>query len=153
VLRSDETVTGNRVEGGKRKTATTQHPWVWLSTLQAGVVNANVQMGHLRWKNEKDGWNDLTQNRMLKHRFLHACKHRVNTNKPRGRSGCGPHSLDALSRVCTVCGFHVAPLQVLLGLQTHVPGSGTKTLSLYAAESGADWSSGRVTLDPSYRCF
>ena len=91
VLRSDETVTENRVEGGKRKTVTTQHHWVWLSTLQAGVVNAKMlwQMGHLRWKNENNGWDDLTQNWMLKHGFLHACKHRVKINKPGGGQDVG----------------------------------------------------------------
>jgi hypothetical protein len=33
-------------------------------------------LGHDRWKNENNGWNDLTQNWALKHGFLHACKHR-----------------------------------------------------------------------------
>jgi hypothetical protein len=91
VLRSDETVTETRVEGGKRKRVTTRHHWVWLSTLEGGIVKAKVlwQMGHLRWKNENNGWNDLTQNWMLKHGFLHACKHRVKVNKPEDDQNAG----------------------------------------------------------------
>ena len=34
------------------------------------------KLGHDRWKNENNGWNDLTQNWAIKHGFLHACKHR-----------------------------------------------------------------------------
>ena len=33
-------------------------------------------LGHARWKQENNGWNDLTQNWSLKHGFLHACRHR-----------------------------------------------------------------------------
>lgn len=84
VLRSDETVAEHRVQGGELKMVITLHHWVWLSTLDSGSVNAKVlwQMGHLRWKNENNGWNDLTQNWMLKHGFLHACKHRVKLVQP-----------------------------------------------------------------------
>jgi hypothetical protein len=84
VLRSDETITEHRVQGGKLKTAVTLHNWVWLSTLDSRNVKARMlwQMGHLRWKNENNGWNDLTQNWMLKHGFLHACKHRVKRIQP-----------------------------------------------------------------------
>ena len=41
-------------------------------------------LGHDRWKNENNGWNDLTQNWALKHGFLHACKHR-----PKARAADG----------------------------------------------------------------
>ncbi len=34
------------------------------------------RLGHSRWKQENNGWNDLTQNWAWKHGFLHACKHR-----------------------------------------------------------------------------
>jgi len=79
VLRSEETVTQHRIEGGERTPVTTLHTWVWLSTIHCAGVSAKMlwRMGHLRWKNENNGWNDLTQNWMLKHGFLHACKHRV----------------------------------------------------------------------------
>lgn len=79
VVRSDETVTQNCVRGGQRKLVTTEHQWVWISTLDAKAVNAKTlrQMGHLRWKNANNGWNDLTQNWGMKHGFLHACRHRV----------------------------------------------------------------------------
>jgi len=109
-----------------------------------GFVNAKLlwQMGHLRWENENNGRNDLTQNRMLKHGFLHACRYRVKTNNPGGGQDAG-RSLDALCHVCPIYGFQVASLQVLSGSQNHVPGSGTRTLSLYGAESAGDSSSGR----------
>jgi hypothetical protein len=79
VLRSDERVTENRVCGGKLNPVTTDHRWIWISTLDSKTVNAKTlrQMGHMRWKNENNGWNDLTQNWGMKHGFLHACKHRV----------------------------------------------------------------------------
>lgn len=79
VVRSDETVTRNCVSGGQRKPITTEHQWIWISTLDSKAVNAKTlrQLGHLRWKNENNGWNDLTQNWGMKHGFLHACRHRV----------------------------------------------------------------------------
>lgn len=79
VVRSDETVTQTCVRGGRRQPVTTEHQWIWISTLDAQAVNAKTlrQMGHLRWKNENNGWNDLTQNWRMKHGFLHACRHRV----------------------------------------------------------------------------
>ena len=36
------------------------------------------QLGHDRWKNENNGWMDLTKHWALKHGFLHACRHRPN---------------------------------------------------------------------------
>ena len=79
VVRSDEQVTEHRVRGGQRTPVTTEHHWVWISTLDAKTVNARTlrQLGHMRWRNENNGWNDLTQNWGMKHGFLHACKHRV----------------------------------------------------------------------------
>jgi hypothetical protein len=40
----------------------------------AGVIVRGL--GHDRWKQENNGWNDLTQNWAFKHGFLHACRHR-----------------------------------------------------------------------------
>lgn len=84
VLRAEETVTQHRIEGGERTSATTLHTWIWVSTMHGASVRAQAlwRMGHLRWKNENNGWNDLTQNWMLKHGFLHACKHRVKRIHP-----------------------------------------------------------------------
>jgi len=42
------------------------------------------RLGHDRWKQENNGWNDLTQNWALKHGFLHACRHRTKTSSQEG---------------------------------------------------------------------
>jgi hypothetical protein len=42
-------------------------------------------VGHARWKNENNGWNDLTQHWAFKHGFLHACKHRPQQLSPSGQ--------------------------------------------------------------------
>ena len=51
---------------------------MWISTLDPKLFTPTQVrgLGHDRWKNENNGWNDLTQNWALKHGFLHACKHR-----------------------------------------------------------------------------
>ena len=78
VLRAEERVTESHFRQGKRTTETTSHQWVWITTLPTPTFPAKAvwQLGHTRWKNENNGWNDLTQNWALKHGFLHACKHR-----------------------------------------------------------------------------
>ncbi|MGO9271786.1 MAG: hypothetical protein ACLQOO_16240 [Terriglobia bacterium] len=43
------------------------------------------RLGHARWKQENNGWNDLTQNWAFKHGFLHACRHRPRQSSPEGR--------------------------------------------------------------------
>jgi len=86
VLHSQETVTASHFRHGERIPETTSHQWVWITTLEAPAFAAKTvwQLGHMRWKNENNGWNDLTQNWALKHGFLHACKHR-----PRALSASG----------------------------------------------------------------
>src|SRR5205823_5953810 len=37
-----------------------------------------------RWKQENNGWNDLTRNWAFKHGFLHACRHRPQTDSENG---------------------------------------------------------------------
>lgn len=78
VVHSEEEVTRRKIQGGKRYEQTNLQRWCWISTLENKVFSPSViwQLGHLRWKNENNGWNDLTQNWALKHGFLHACKHR-----------------------------------------------------------------------------
>jgi hypothetical protein len=78
VVRSQEELTRQKIQGGQPYKQTTQQQWCWISTLEDKVFPAALiwQLGHLRWKNENNGWNDLTQNWVLKHGFLHACKHR-----------------------------------------------------------------------------
>jgi hypothetical protein len=86
VVRSEEEVTRRKIQGGKPCQQTTRQQWLWISTLEGQAFPAQLiwQLGHLRWKNENNGWNDLTQNWALKHGFLHACKHRPKTVAPNG---------------------------------------------------------------------
>lgn len=78
VVWSQETVTENQYRRGKLEPQTSDHEWLWVTTLDARTFPAPQvrQLGHDRWKQENNGWNDLTQNWALKHDFLHACKHR-----------------------------------------------------------------------------
>jgi hypothetical protein len=86
VLRSEERVTERHYRKGICTTETTSHHWVWFTTLDARAFPAKQvwALGHARWKNENNGWNDLTQNWALKHGFLHACQHRPKTTSPSG---------------------------------------------------------------------
>ena len=78
VVHSQEEVTRQKIRGGQPYKQTTLQRWCWISTLNDKVFPAPLiwQLGHLRWRNENNGWNDLTQNWALKHGFLHACRHR-----------------------------------------------------------------------------
>ena len=86
VVWSKEKVTRNHYRRRKLVAETTFQEWLWITTLDAGAFPApHVRaLGHDRWKNENNGWNDLTQNWALKHGFLHACKHR-----PKARAADG----------------------------------------------------------------
>ena len=78
VLHTEETLTRSCRLGGQPDTATTPQSWTWITTLKEPAFAAETvwRLGHDRWKNENNGWNDLTQNWAFKHGFLHACKHR-----------------------------------------------------------------------------
>lgn len=78
VVRSEESLTQNHYRRDKLTPETTEHEWLWVTTLDAKVFPAPVvrRLGHDRWKQENNGWNDLTQNWAFKHGFLHACRHR-----------------------------------------------------------------------------
>ncbi|MGH9433802.1 MAG: transposase [Terriglobia bacterium] len=84
VVRSEETLTQNHYRRGKLEPETTDHEWLWITTLDAKSFPAGMvrQLGHARWKLENNGWNDLTQNWAFKHGFLHACRHRPRTDEP-----------------------------------------------------------------------
>lgn len=84
VVRSEERVTQQHYRQDRLRQETTVHQWMWVTTLDAKAFPAPIvrQLGHDRWKNENNGWNDLTQNWALKHGFLHACKHRPKTHAP-----------------------------------------------------------------------
>jgi hypothetical protein len=55
-----------------------------MTTLETQTFPSIVvrRLGHDRWKQENNGWNDMTQNWALKHGFLHACRHRPRTGAP-----------------------------------------------------------------------
>jgi hypothetical protein len=66
---------------------TTEHEWLWYTTLRDTKAFPAVlvrRLGHGRWKQENNGWNDLTQNWAFKHGFLHACRHRPMTVSSEG---------------------------------------------------------------------
>lgn len=78
VLQSQEQLTEFHYRKGERTAETTAHHWLWITTLDTRTFPARQvwRCGHMRWKNENNGWNDLTQNWAFQHGFLHACRHR-----------------------------------------------------------------------------
>jgi hypothetical protein len=78
VVRSEEVLERNRYRQGERTSYSTDHEWLWVTTLDQRSFPATVirQLGHTRWKNENNGWMDLTKHWAFKHGFLHACRHR-----------------------------------------------------------------------------
>ncbi len=86
VVWSQETVTQNHYRRGKLQSQTSEHEWLWVTTLDPRTFSAAQvrRLGHDRWKQENNGWNDLTQNWAFKHDFLHACKHRPRVVSPSG---------------------------------------------------------------------
>jgi len=87
VVRSEEQLTQNHYRRGKLQPETTEHEWLWVSTLDAQAFPAKLVrgLGHGRWKQENNGWNDLTQNWAFKHGFLHACRHRPQAISEQGQ--------------------------------------------------------------------
>jgi hypothetical protein len=86
VVRSEEKLTQNHYRRGELQPETTDHEWLWITTLDARAFPTTLvrQLGHARWKQENNGWNDLTQNWAFKHGFLHACRHRPETETAEG---------------------------------------------------------------------
>jgi len=86
VVRSQETLTQNHYRRGKLESETTAQEWLWITTLAVPVFPPELvrRLGHDRWKQENNGWNDLTQNWAFKHGFLHACRHRPKTTAENG---------------------------------------------------------------------
>jgi hypothetical protein len=78
VVRSEEVLERNRYREGELSLHSTDHEWLWVSTLPKQIFTTAVvrQLGHSRWKNENNGWMDLTKHWAFKHGFLHACRHR-----------------------------------------------------------------------------
>jgi len=83
VVRSEEVLERKRYRQGELTSHSTDHEWLWVTTLPMQAFPARVvrQLGHSRWKNENNGWMDLTKHWAFKHGFLHACRRRpIQTN-------------------------------------------------------------------------
>lgn len=104
VIRTQEEVTETHYRGDRKQTKTTSHEWVWLSTLALPFPAPVVRgLGHARWKNENNGWMDLTQHWAFKHGFLHACRHRPRRCQPSGERPRVPnHGLAAVTLILLI---------------------------------------------------
>lgn len=78
VVRSEEVLERNRYRQGKLTSHSTDHEWLWITTLDSQAFPPTLvrNLGHNRWRNENNGWMDLSKHWTLKHGFLHACRHR-----------------------------------------------------------------------------
>ena len=91
---------------GKGKRTETDQEWPWVTTLpqQAFPTRVAYKLGHRRWRQENNGWMDLTQHWALKHGFLHACQHRPQQTNSSGQrepvhSWSGSRHLDPPDRL------------------------------------------------------
>jgi len=93
VVRSEEVLDRQRYRQGKRTSHSTDHEWLWITTLSPQAFPAPIirQLGHSRWKNENNGWMDLTKHWAFKHGFLHACRHRPKQTNASGRREVVPN--------------------------------------------------------------
>ena len=87
VVRSEEILERNRFHEGKSEVHSTNHEWLWITTLPSSAFPSKTirQLGHQRWKNENNGWMDLTKHWAFQHGFLHACQHRPKQRTPSGQ--------------------------------------------------------------------
>jgi hypothetical protein len=87
VIRSEEVLQRHRFREGQRVAHSTDHEWLWITTLPKHEFSAATirQLGHRRWKQENNGWMDLSKHWALKHGFLHACQHRPQPRNPSGQ--------------------------------------------------------------------
>jgi Transposase DDE domain len=78
VVHSEEVLDAKHYRQGELTSHATDHEWLWVTTLPQQAFPAPLirQLGHSRWKNENNGWMDLTKHWAFKHGFLHACRHR-----------------------------------------------------------------------------
>jgi len=93
VVRSEEVLERHQYRQGTLTTQQTDQEWLWIVTLPAQAFPASVvrRLGHDRWKNENNGWMDLTQHWAFKHGFLHACRHRPKRTNPSGERELVPN--------------------------------------------------------------
>jgi hypothetical protein len=105
VVRSEEVLERNRYRQGELTSHSTDHEWLWFTTLPKQVFSTPVirQLGHTRWKNENNGWMDLTKHWAFKHGFLHACRHRPKqTNASGQRELVSNHGLAAVTLILLI---------------------------------------------------
>jgi len=78
VVRSEEVLRRNRQRNGSSEEYASDSEWVWMTTLPEKRFSPSTirLLGHDRWKQENNGWMDLTKHWDFKHGFLHACNHR-----------------------------------------------------------------------------
>jgi hypothetical protein len=93
VVRSEEVLQRHRYRQGELTTQETDQEWLWITTLPAQAFPAPAirRLGHDRWKNENNGWMDLTKHWAFKHGFLHACRHRPKRGNPSGQRELVPN--------------------------------------------------------------
>jgi Transposase DDE domain len=105
VVRSEEVLERHQYRQGKLTTQQTDQEWLWVTTLPAQAFPASVirRLGHDRWKNENNGWMDLTLHWALKHPFLHACRHRPKRTNSSGERELVPnHGLAAVALILVI---------------------------------------------------
>jgi Transposase DDE domain len=105
VVRSEEVLERNRFREGQRVAHSTDHEWLWVTTLPRPDFSATTirQLGHLRWKHENNGWMDLTKHWAFKHGFLHACQHRPQRRNASGQRQPVPnHGLAAVTFILLI---------------------------------------------------
>jgi len=105
VVRSEEVLDRNRYREGELTAHSTDHEWLWVTTLPKQVFPTPVirQLGHSRWKNENNGWMDLTKHWAFKHGFLHACRHRPKQTIASGeREPVSNHGLAAVTLILLI---------------------------------------------------
>jgi hypothetical protein len=105
VVRSEEVLDRNRYREGELTSYSTDHEWLWFTTLSKQIFPAPVirQLGHSRWKNENNGWMDLTKHWAFKHGFLHACRHRPKQTNASGEPELVPnHGLAAVTLILLI---------------------------------------------------
>jgi hypothetical protein len=105
VVRSEEVMERKRYREGELTSHSTDHEWLWITTLprQAFPTPLIRQLGHSRWKNENNGWMDLTKYWAFQHGFLHACRHRPKqTNASGERETVSNHGLAAVTLILLI---------------------------------------------------
>ena len=63
VVRSEEVLERNRYRQGQRRRYGSDHEWLWITTVASPAFPASVirPIGHSRWKQENNGWMDLSK--------------------------------------------------------------------------------------------